>query len=146
MAETYSKKEKDKKKAKKLKDKAIRREERKLNNNKGKDFEDMIVYVDANGHFTDTKPSEEDKIEISLDEIQLGAAPKENDSHINKGTVSHYNEEKGYGFINDHKSSDSIFVHVNNISEPFLKQGDKVTFEKERGPKGYVAVNVIKIK
>lgn len=145
MADTYSKKENNKKKAQKLKEKAMRREERKLNNNKGKSLDDMIVYVDANGQFTEEKPTIDDKIEVSLDDIQLGAAPIDVDDTQNKGTVTHYNDEKGYGFISDHRTNDSLFFHVNDTSET-LKQGDKVSFEKERGPKGYVAVNVIKIK
>ena len=48
---------------------------------------------------------------------------------------------KGYGFITDSKSHDSIFVHINQIEEP-VKQGYKVTFEIEMGPKGPNAVNV----
>lgn len=145
MADTYNKKENNKKKAQKLKEKALRREERKNNNNKGKDLEDMFLYVDANGQLTHIKPTAEDKIEISLDEIQLGAAPQDRDDTQNKGTISYYNEEKGYGFINDHRSQESIFVHINQTQEA-LKKGDKVSFEKERGPKGYIATNVIKIK
>lgn len=56
MAESFTKKEYTKKKIKKLKDKQLRREDRKDNNNKGKTLDDMIVYVDVNGHFTEVPP------------------------------------------------------------------------------------------
>ena len=51
MAESFTKKENTKKKIKRSKDKQLRRDYRKENNNKGKNLEDMIVYVDVNGHF-----------------------------------------------------------------------------------------------
>ena len=56
MACSFSKKENNKKKSKKLQDKQLRREDRKDNNNKGKSLDDMIVYVDVNGHFTSVPP------------------------------------------------------------------------------------------
>lgn len=145
MGDTYSKKENDKKKLQKLKEKALRREERKHNNNKGKSLDDMLVYVDANGQITNTPPDLSEKVEISLEDIQLGAAPHDVDETFNKGTVTFYNEEKGYGFINDHRPKESIFVHANQLSE-VLKKDDKVSYEKEKGSKGYIAINVIKIK
>lgn len=56
MADSFFKKENNKKKTLVKKQKAQKREDRKTNNNKGKGFESMIVYVDANGHFTNTPP------------------------------------------------------------------------------------------
>ena len=55
MADSYSKKENIKKKEKKREEKRLQREERKTNNNKGKSLEDMIVYVDVLGNFTDVR-------------------------------------------------------------------------------------------
>ena len=45
-----------KKKLAKQKEKAQKREFKKENNNKGKSFEEMIIYVDINGNFTDVPP------------------------------------------------------------------------------------------
>ena len=73
MADSFSKKENFKKKIQKQKEKAQRREERKANNNKGKELEDMFSYVDEFGRITTTPP--EKRQEVSLDDIQLGAAP-----------------------------------------------------------------------
>ena len=54
--ETYSKKEKEKKKLKKRQDKEEKRIERKANSNKGKSFEEMLAYVDENGNLSSTPP------------------------------------------------------------------------------------------
>jgi hypothetical protein len=56
MAESFQKKEGIKKNASRKKNKAHKKQERKLNNNKGKGFESMIAYVDENGHLTSTPP------------------------------------------------------------------------------------------
>ncbi len=60
------------------------------------------------------------------------------------GTVKWFNESKGFGFI-EQEEGDDVFVHHSAITgEGFktLREGDKVTFEVERGPKGLAAVNV----
>lgn len=56
MADSFLKKENKKKKILKKKSKDQKKEDRKVNNNKGKGFESMIVYVDENGHLTNTPP------------------------------------------------------------------------------------------
>jgi hypothetical protein len=56
MAESFQKKEDIKKNLIKKKLKASKKQERKTNNNKGKGFESMIAYVDANGNLTSTPP------------------------------------------------------------------------------------------
>ena len=60
------------------------------------------------------------------------------------GTVKWFNDAKGFGFIRDLKSQESIFVHMNNIETP-IKENDKVSFEIENGKKGPVAVKVKKV-
>ena len=60
---------------------------------------------------------------------------------MKKGTVKFFNEEKGFGFIKDMQSQQSLFVHANNLSEP-IKENDKVSFEIEMGQRGPMAVNV----
>jgi hypothetical protein len=56
MAESFQKKESIKKNISRKKLKASKKEERKANNNKGKGFESMIAYVDANGNLSATPP------------------------------------------------------------------------------------------
>jgi CspA family cold shock protein len=63
------------------------------------------------------------------------------------GTVKWFNSTKGYGFIS-RESGDDVFVHFKEIAgEGYktLNEGDKVSFDVTRGPKGLQAVNVTKI-
>ena len=56
-------------------------------------------------------------------------------------TVTFFNESKGYGFIKDLESQESVFVHMNSFLDN-IKENSKVTFEVEMGPKGANAINV----
>ncbi len=144
MADSFSKKENFKKKVQKAKEKAQKREERKTSNNKGKSLDDMLMYVDANGQLTSTPPDHVEKVEIDLDNIQLGAAPIEAEEIRKTGIVTFFSE-KGYGFITEDKSKENVFFHSNNCTE-LVKKGNKVSFEKERSPKGFSAVDIKLVK
>ena len=60
---------------------------------------------------------------------------------MSNGTVKFFNETKGFGFIVDSTSGEEIFVHVTGLIDN-IREGDSVTFEKERGKKGMNAVDV----
>lgn len=145
--QTFAKSEKEKKRRKKKKEKAERREQRKQEKEeRGKlTFEEQIRYVDFNGNLTETMPDPAEKVEIKVENIMLGAAQREEveGERVRNGIVKFFNHEKGYGFINDLASQDSIFVHINNAYQE-IGENDKVTFEVESGPKGPVAVKVVK--
>lgn len=142
MADSFSKKENFKKKLQKQKEKALRREERKENNNKGKNLEEMFSYVDEFGRITNTPP--EKREEISLEDIQLGAAPIIEEDTVKKGIITFFSD-KGYGFITEDHSKENVFFHQNNCSV-LLKKGNKVSFEKEKSAKGFSAINIQLIK
>lgn len=144
MADSFSKKENFKKKLQKQKEKAARREDRKDSNDKGKSLDDMIMYVDHNGQFTNTPPDKNNRIDIDLEDIQLGAAPREAEEVIKTGIVTFFSE-KGYGFITEDKSKENIFFHSNNCAE-MVKKGNKVSFEIEKSPKGLAAVDIKLVK
>jgi len=144
--ETYSKKEREKKKAIKQKDKKERAEDRKANSGKGKSLDDMMAYIDEYGNITSTPPDMAKRRKILAEDIQI-AVPKQADvapaELIRNGVVSFFNTSKGFGFIKDLVSQDSIFVHANSLEEA-IQENDKVTFETERGQKGLNAIKVRK--
>lgn len=62
------------------------------------------------------------------------------------GTVKWFNESKGYGFISQDSGGKDVFVHFRSIQGTgfkTLKEGQKVTFDVEEGPKGPQATNVV---
>lgn len=142
MADSFSKKENFKKKIQKQKEKALRREDRKTNNNKGKGLDEMLTYVDSYGRLTSTPPEEKD--EINIDDIQLGAAPIPEEEIRKTGIITFFSD-KGYGFITEDKSKENVFFHTNNCTE-LVKKGNKVSFEKERSPKGFSAIDIQLVK
>jgi cold shock CspA family protein len=142
--ETFGKKEKEKKRLKKRKEKAEKREERKANSQKGAPLEDMLMYVDENGQLTDSPPDPLKKKKINAKNIEISVPKKEIDPDAGgpkKGKVEFYNDQKGYGFIKDLDTQEKFFVHINGCNDDIV-EGDKVTFELERGLKGMNAVNV----
>ncbi|WP_405206513.1 cold-shock protein [Aquimarina sp. LLG6339-5] len=144
--QTFSKIEKEKKKQKKREEKQKKKEERRANSKKGSGFDNMIAYVDENGHLTDTPPDPSKKKKIKAENIEIGIPKKEHieEDPIKKGKVAFFNDSKGYGFITEHETQEKFFVHVNGLMQE-VKEGDKVQFELEMGMKGLNAVRVKKI-
>jgi cold shock CspA family protein len=144
MSETWNKKEREKKKQQKEKDKAEKKLLRKENSRNGNDLDSMLAYLDENGNLTSKPPDPRKKIIVNVEDIEIGV-PKQRAVNpadlIRTGIVSFFNDAKGYGFIKDLKNQESVFVHVNSVSEP-IKENNKVTFEVEMGQKGANAVNV----
>jgi CspA family cold shock protein len=63
------------------------------------------------------------------------------------GTVKWFNEEKGFGFIQQENGPD-VFVHFRSIQGDGFKtlaEGQKVEFEVEAGAKGPQATNVVRL-
>jgi cold shock CspA family protein len=143
--ETYSKKENEKKKQQKRKDKEQRKEERKAQSKEKGSWEDMMAYVDENGNISSTPPDPtRKKSTIKTEDIVIGQQKQINDprvSSIRKGKVTFFNTSKGFGFIRDTETNESIFVHSNGLTTA-VKENDSVTFETEKGFKGLVAVRV----
>jgi len=147
MADSFSKKEKEKKRIKARQDKAQKMQERKESNNGGKSLADMMAYVDENGNLVSTPPDpnrkKEDTTELAL--MASEGRPILEEPSALTGIISFYNDEKGYGFITQDITRENIFVHANQALQP-LQKNDRVTFEKEKTPRGYNALQVQKIK
>lgn len=144
--ETFSKKENEKKRLKKKKDKEEKKAERQANSKPGKTLEEMMAYIDENGNISSTPPDPKKKKIIRSEDIQIGVAkqlPMDEAELIRKGVVTFFNESKGYGFIKDLQTQESIFVHINELVDA-IKEHDKVTFEVQMGHKGPNAVSVRK--
>ena len=62
------------------------------------------------------------------------------------GTVKWFNAQKGYGFIEPTDGGKDVFVHISAVERAglgSLREGQKVSFELERGQQGKVsAVNL----
>lgn len=61
------------------------------------------------------------------------------------GTVKWFDDAKGFGFITPEDGSADLFAHFKEIQGSgfrSLKEGQKVTFEPQRGPKGMQATKI----
>ena len=123
-----------------------RAEERKAIAKIGAALEDMMAYIDENGNISNTPPDPKKMKIFNSEDMQI-SVPKyvadEADNEPRKGVVSFFNTSKGFGFINDLKSGERIFIHINQLTEA-ISENDKVTFDVESGPRGLTAVNVKK--
>ena len=143
---SISKKEIENKKLRKRKEKEERREERKANAKDGKSLDDMMAYVDEYGNISSTPPDPTKVKGVKSDDIVIGV-PRQLESKvatIRQGHVVFFNGSKGYGFIKDDETGESIFVHNNDLTSP-VKENDAVSFETQKGVKGLAAVRVKKI-
>ena len=65
---------------------------------------------------------------------------------MSSGTVKWFNPGKGFGFIQPEDGSKDVFVHISAVERAGLdnlREGQKISFELERGQQGKVsAVNL----
>ena len=140
MGDSFSKKENIKKKIEKRKLKDKRRENRKTDNNKGKQLEEMMIYVDESGNLSKTPTRSQDgSFLVTGPSINHNREIQKKEKR--KGTVISFFIEKGYGFIKDQKSGDHIFVHMKDLLDE-ISEKDQVFFVKQKTAKGAKATLV----
>ncbi len=143
--ESFNKKEVRSRKEKKRKEK----EKKRLAKKEGeKGANDMIAYVDEHGNITSTPPDPTQKEEIEAEDIEVSVPRTDNserDDPSRTGTITFFNDSKGFGFIADSISKQSIFFHVNDTLED-VKEGNLVSFEVGAGQKGPAAMKVKLVK
>ncbi len=147
MAETFNKKEREKKRELKRKEKQLRKDNRKDNVSDGS-LDSMMAYVDEYGNIVDTPPDPTKvRKEIDASSIELGVPKRIEEEYdpILKGMINYFDATKGYGFIKG-DDEESFFVHQNDIAGLKPAKGQRVTFEKKKGAKGWVAYNVNLLK
>jgi cold shock CspA family protein len=140
MANSFNKRELEKKKEQKRKIKQQRKEERKASGSRS--FDDMIAYVDENGMITSTPPDPAQKQAIEAENISV-STPKKDDAEetIRQGRVEYFNADKGFGFIKSLDGPEKYFFHISNAPAN-IAEGKNVTFELERGERGLNAVKI----
>jgi cold shock CspA family protein len=144
MAEYFSKRDREKKKQQIRKEKEEKKRERKENSRDGSSLVQMMAYVDENGNLTSIPQDLSKRREVNLDEIQIGVPKGEDRNPINKfeeGVITYFNTEKGFGFIRETKTKQSVFVNAKQLSSP-VQLNDKVKFIINKGLKGLEATEV----
>ena len=129
----------------KKQEKQRKKEERKANPG-GSSLDSMMAYVDEFGQIVDTPPDPANRVEIDASEIELGVPKREkvDVDPMHQGKLDFFDTSKGFGFINEIGSQERYFVHISGMIDE-INEGDKVSFELERGPKGMNAVRVQKV-
>lgn len=64
---------------------------------------------------------------------------------MHTGTVKRFNKIKGYGFIAPDNGGNEVFVHFSEIQASGykeLKEGQRISYELEKGEKGEFATKV----
>lgn len=144
MAQSFGKRENEKKKRAKRLEKQKRKEARQACGPSS--FEEMIAYVDENGRIADTLPEKGGREEIRPEDVPIATPKRERlVPELLTGRVEHFDESRGYGFIKDMESSEKYFFHISS-APPDIAEGHIVAFGTEKGARGMNAVGITRTK
>ena len=68
---------------------------------------------------------------------------------MSTGTVKWFNPTKGFGFIQPEDGAKDVFVHISAVERAglsSLNEGQKVSFDLERGQQGKVSAVNLKVE
>ena len=138
---TSGKREREKIKQTKRLDKQRKREERQSSGSRN--FEEMLAYVDENGVLHTTPPEVGEREEIDASQIEVSVPRRSEPEEIVpfEGRVEYFDAAKGYGFIRNSDNGEKYFFHITHTPAA-IAEGNRVTFELERGTRGMNAVRV----
>lgn len=148
MAEYFSKRDRERKKQQARKEKEEKKRDRKENARDGNSLAEMMAYVDDNGNLTSVPQDPSKRRKFNVNDIEISSPKAENRDSLGQfveGVVSYFNSEKGYGFIRQSTTKESVFVHHKQLSSP-VKINEKVRFLIAKGVKGPEAIEVSIIK
>ena len=77
----------------------------------------------------------------------LPAADCKRNDALSEGTVKCFNGQKGYGFIQPSDGAQDVFVHISAVERAGLSglnEGQKVSFDLERGQRGKMSATNLK--
>jgi len=134
--ETFRKKEVQSRKDKKRKEKEKKKQARK--DAPKSDENSMIAYVDEFGRITSTPPDPSKKIKVNPDTIEIKIARRSDEepkTNERKGILTFFNDSKGFGYIKDSDSGESVFVHISEFTEE-IGLNAKVSFTIGMGNRG----------
>ena len=64
------------------------------------------------------------------------------------GTIKWFNATKGYGFIQPEDGTGDVFVHISDVQRSGiteLREGDKLSFDVQRGQQGKLSACNLKL-
>ena len=85
---------------------------------------------------------ENKECEVDASHIEV-SVPKQEDVEVAPlmGRIEYFNAAKGYGFVKDADNGEKYFFHISSAPAT-IAEGDRVTFEIERGMRGMNAVRI----
>lgn len=67
---------------------------------------------------------------------------------MSNGTIKWFNATKGYGFIQPEDGTSDVFVHISDMQRSGiteLREGDKLTFDVQRGQQGKMSATNLRL-
>ncbi len=67
---------------------------------------------------------------------------------MSNGTIKWFNATKGFGFIQPDDGTNDVFVHITDVQRAGidgLREGDKLTFDVQRGQQGKLSATNLRL-